>query len=70
MNIIEEAQKALALVREGEDALKAIADAVKGGTAAVDASTQQQLNTLLEQARASAKEAHDNLQNAINTSRL
>lgn len=70
MNILEEARKALDLIQQGRDALAAITSAVKDGTAAISANEQATLNSMLEKERAETKSAHDNLQNAINASRV
>jgi uncharacterized protein YkvS len=69
LNILDEAKKFIALMQEGREGLAGIVDAVKDGKVAVDATTQAELNSMLEKERAETKEAHDNLQNAINASR-
>jgi vacuolar-type H+-ATPase subunit B/Vma2 len=69
LNILEEAQKAIALIQEGRQALDAITSSVKDGKVAIDATTQRELSTLLEQERGQSQVAHDNLQNAINAAR-
>jgi hypothetical protein len=69
LNIIEEAQKAFALIQEGRQALNAITSSVKDGKVAIDAKTQTELNALLEKERPESQAAHDNLQNAINSAR-
>lgn len=69
MNLIDQARKAFDLVQQGRAALEAIASSVKDGTAAVNATEQAELNEMLERERLETKQAHDNLQNAINASR-
>jgi hypothetical protein len=69
LNILEEAKKAFDLFNEGRSALESIASSVKDGKAAISSNDQAELNTMLEKERAESRQAHDNLQNAINASR-
>lgn len=70
MNILDKAREAFDLIQQGRGALAAITSGIKDGTAAISATDQAELNAMLERERTETREAHDNLQNAINSSRL
>lgn len=64
-SILERAQKALQLVREGRAALKAIADAVSDGREALSTTDRSRLESILEDEKRQSRDAHDELDRAL-----
>jgi uncharacterized membrane protein YgcG len=65
MSIIEDAEKALNLIAQGRTALATIQSAISDGRAALDASTQAQLDEMLANEEAQTKAAIADIRSAI-----
>jgi hypothetical protein len=69
LDILAKAQEFLALFEKGRAGLESIASSLTDGSAAIGATTLDELNAMLIKEREESQAAHDNLQNAINASR-
>lgn len=65
MDILAEAEAALALMRQGRQTLSSIVDAVRDGRAALDTQDVGKLNAMLAQEKTETEAAHNALDRAI-----
>lgn len=64
-DLLAKAREALALVRQGREALSRVTDAVKDGSAALSATDKAELDRLLAEETRESRAAHDSLEAAI-----
>lgn len=65
MDWLAKAREGLALIQQGRQAVTAVADAVKDGSAALSTTDQAELNRLLAEETRESRAAHDSLEEAI-----
>lgn len=65
MDIAQKIEDARALIKQGRDALTAIADAVKDGALAASATTAAEIDAMLEMERVENRQAYQNVKDAI-----